>query len=425
MDMKSLFLLLALTSLATCATNYAVIVVGSKGYSNYRHQADGCRAYHTLISKGFQSENIIHLSYDDIANNPNNPFPGKIFAEPSPNGEGKDVYENCKIDYRGDSVNPANFLAVISGQQEKVQGPVLKSTSEDHVFIFFDDHGARNLVAFPNGTLHKEELHETFRLMQSKQMYSKLVIYVEACFSGSMFLDNLEEELNIYAVTAANERESSYATYCYPYDMVNGKHLNTCLSNLFSMNWMDNLHKTDNFETLQEQFDYLLTKTDKSHVNNFGDLSFLQENMLDFESGNYGTNKFLGYREEEEISEYMKAAKASVIPALSVDHTVKRLVAENNKDDEEKENDAIEIEQVVLQVQKFFSAFRKAFGLKRDDFGKNVMTGDELSCYKNNVELYLNKFGADVDFAFGFLGYINAACSKTTSRQVADFITFN
>jgi len=50
-------------------TNYAVLVAGSNGYYNYRHQSDVCHAFHVLTdpNKGnIPAENVIVLMYDDI-----------------------------------------------------------------------------------------------------------------------------------------------------------------------------------------------------------------------------------------------------------------------------------------------------------------------------------------------------------------------
>mgnify|MGYP002712146065 CR=1 FL=1 len=62
---------------------------------------------------------------------------------------------------------------------------------------------------------------------------------MEACESGSMWL-NLPNNWNIYALSAANATESSWGTYCPPDDKVNGKEINSCLGDLFSVNWMEN-----------------------------------------------------------------------------------------------------------------------------------------------------------------------------------------
>jgi legumain len=74
--------LLAATVVAphgTDAAPWAVIVAGSSGYFNYRHQADACHAYHVLINRGVPAKNIITMIYDDVASSFLNPFPNKLF----------------------------------------------------------------------------------------------------------------------------------------------------------------------------------------------------------------------------------------------------------------------------------------------------------------------------------------------------------
>jgi len=91
--------------------------------------------------------------------------------------------------------------------------------------------------------------------MHAKKMYKEMVVYIEACESGSMFQNILTDKLNIYAVTAANSNESSWGTYCSPHDMVNGKHINSCLGDLFSVNWLENSEANNaKTETLATQF---------------------------------------------------------------------------------------------------------------------------------------------------------------------------
>ncbi|KAJ0632298.1 putative legumain protein [Helianthus annuus] len=70
------------------STTWAVLVAGSNGYYNYRHQADICHAYQILKRGGLKDENIIVFMYDDIANHESNPKPGVIINNP----KGHDVY---------------------------------------------------------------------------------------------------------------------------------------------------------------------------------------------------------------------------------------------------------------------------------------------------------------------------------------------
>jgi legumain len=178
------------------------------------------------------------MAYDDIANDEENPIPGKIFNKP----DGEDVYAGCKIDYKGDDVTPANFLGILEGNPAKVKGGngrVLKSTKDTKVFINFSDHGAPGLIAFPNEYLYAKDLNTTINYMNEKQLYQEMVLYIEACESGSMFDKILRNDINVYAVTAANPFESSWGTYCPPNDMVKGVEINSCLGDLFSVVWME------------------------------------------------------------------------------------------------------------------------------------------------------------------------------------------
>jgi glycosylphosphatidylinositol transamidase (GPIT) subunit GPI8 len=47
-----------------------------------RHQADVFHAYQVLVSGGYRPDHIVVMAYDDIANNPENPMPGKVFNRP-------------------------------------------------------------------------------------------------------------------------------------------------------------------------------------------------------------------------------------------------------------------------------------------------------------------------------------------------------
>jgi len=262
--------------------HWAVLVAGSNSYSNYRHQADICHAYQIMKAKGVPEEQIIVLAYDDIANSRSNPFPGKIYNKPDPNGPGVDVYAGCNIDYKGRDVNPTTFKNVLTGQGS---GKVLKSTSADNVFIFFSDHGAAGLIAFPSKELHKNDLQKTLQTMADQQMFKKLVFYLESCESGSMFKGM--DIPCVYGLSASNPTESSWGTYCSGKDStVNGKQIGSCLGDLFSVSWMED---SDSMDTTQEdldaQFQSVHTLTDKSEVMQWGDLTFTADKVSEYVGG--------------------------------------------------------------------------------------------------------------------------------------------
>lgn len=59
-----------------------------------------------------------------------------------------------------------------------------------------------------------------------------------------MFVD-LPTNTKVYALSAANPTESSWGTYCPPDDIVGGKHIGSCLGDLFSVNWMEDTDAAD------------------------------------------------------------------------------------------------------------------------------------------------------------------------------------
>jgi legumain len=117
------------------------------------------------------------------------------------------VYTGCNIDYKAHDVTPQNFLNILRGNSTGVtggNGKVLKTNSESKVFVNFADHGAPGLLCFPTARLYANELISTLEYMHENQLYKEMVLYIEACESGSMFEGLLKDNLNIYAITAAN-----------------------------------------------------------------------------------------------------------------------------------------------------------------------------------------------------------------------------
>lgn len=262
---------------------WALVVAGSAGYGNYRHQADVAHSYHVLRRGGVLEEHIVVMMYDDIANNPLNPHPGTIRNHP----QGPDLYQGLRKDYTGDEVNAHNFLAVLKGDVSSVakgpnaSGRVIQATSNDRVFLFYSDHGAPGLLGMPQGGyLFADQLHDAIRFRHARQGFREMVLYIEACESGSMFEGLLESDMNVYAMTASNGVESSWGVYCPGMDPSPPPEYLTCLGDLYSVSWMEDVDSNDvSMESLHEQFERVKKRTSNnytfvqgSHVTEFGDL---------------------------------------------------------------------------------------------------------------------------------------------------------
>nr|XP_008110340.1 PREDICTED: LOW QUALITY PROTEIN: legumain [Anolis carolinensis] len=260
--------------------HWVVIVAGSNGWMNYRHQADACHAYQIVHRHGIPDEQIIVMMYDDIAYNKENPTPGIIVNRPN----GTDVYKGTLKDYVKEHVTPANFLAVLRGDAEAVKnkgsGKVIKSGPKDHIFVYFTDHGSTGIIAFPEDDLKAEDLQKTIKYMYRHKKYQKMVIYIEACESGSM-MQGLPDDINGYATTAANSHESSYACYFDDYRQA-------YLGDWYSVNWMEDSDEEDlKKETLHKQFVLVKKHTNTSHVMQYGNLSIASMKVVQFQ----GTSK--------------------------------------------------------------------------------------------------------------------------------------
>merc|ERR1712013_835126 len=235
-------------------------------------------------SQGIPASNIIYMAYDDVANNSSNPFPGELFNRT----DGPNVYDASVVDYKGKDVTAEKFLAVLTGDSATAGGRVLESNENSKVFVYYTDHGAPNLVAFPTGGyLYADKLNDAFETMKANKMFNELTFYMEACESGSMF-PSLTTNGKIYGVTASNASQSSWASYCGSEATVNGKNIGSCLGDLFSTNWMEDtdsaiLAMTTDSETLNDQFNTVKTKTTRSTVMKFGDFSFIDEAIGEFE----------------------------------------------------------------------------------------------------------------------------------------------
>ncbi|KAL9230372.1 hypothetical protein vseg_005734 [Gypsophila vaccaria] len=279
-------------------TNWAVLVAGSNGYGNYRHQADICHAYQILKRGGLKDENIVVFMYDDIANNDENPKKGIIINNP----KGGDVYKGVPKDYTGDSLTTKNLLAAILGDKKSIKGgsgKVVNSGPNDRIFIYYSDHGSPGVLTMPgDDDLYAKDLINALKKKYAMKAYKSMVIYVEACEAGSIFEGILPNNMNIYVTTASNPDESSWATYCPGFEPSPPTGYDTCLGDLYSVAWMEDsdAHNLGS-ESLEEQYKVVMARTADdgddhgSHVMQYGTMNIDQEYLSMYMGMNSGDSK--------------------------------------------------------------------------------------------------------------------------------------
>ncbi|KER19420.1 hypothetical protein T265_11804 [Opisthorchis viverrini] len=282
--------------------NWVVLVAGTNTWENYRHQADVYHAYQVVRKNKVPPENIITLAYDDIANNPRNPFKGQVFNHYNH----RDVYKGVVIDYRGKDVTRDNFMKVLKGDKkhEANEKKVLESGPDDNVFIFYSGHGGSSYIGLLGEYLYAIELNDTLAYMHSKKKFNKLVLYMESCNSGSMFKDVLPSNMGIYVTTSAMEDEASCAVFCFD------SKIDVCMANEYPYEWITDSEQNDiKKRTLKEQYTAVRRKTLLSHVMKYGDMAHL-------------LSKFRRLMEAE-TEEELEAAWRKLHRAIQLGHIVK------------------------------------------------------------------------------------------------------
>ncbi|KAI6192070.1 Legumain [Aphelenchoides bicaudatus] len=398
---------------------HAVLIAGSNTYDNYRHQADVSHAYHVLKDHGVKEENIITLMYDDIANNPENPLPGKIFNAP----RSKEVYQGVKIDYKGDDVNVNNVMAILKGDAKSVKGGngrVLESTKENRVFVFFVDHGAPGVLAVVDSLMTVRQLNQTLQTMYDKEMFGQLVFYLEACESGSMFEGILPTNLNILAITASNSTEPSWGDYC------DDPIMNTCLGDLFSTNWLEDSDIEDlTKESMRTQFDIVKILTNESNVMKYGEMRIFNEAVASFQGKLQTKHTKQANARRQQMMNKQKSIRWPIkdIPLLSLQSRIRR-----TKDLSKRAELAKQLEQMKTK-RAYHDAHTHAFVQKllqneSEELRQKILTKKpkqivSLDCHHEVVTAYHEKcfnLGRN-SYAMNVAGPLNNLCDHGFSAR--------
>jgi glycosylphosphatidylinositol transamidase (GPIT) subunit GPI8 len=195
---------------------WALIVAGSSGWENYRHQADALAQYQLLRKAGLPDDRIVLVLADDIADAPENPEPGVVRHEVG----GPNLYEDVHLDYELDDVTAPDILEILAGRSSDRLQHVIESTPSDNVYVYFSGHGsdqgmfigadqAADRVA-PGSFVSPEVLAATIDGMDAANRYRRLLVAVEMCEAGAMGTALTAPDALL--IGAANAFESSLAT---------------------------------------------------------------------------------------------------------------------------------------------------------------------------------------------------------------------
>lgn len=235
--------------------NQALLVASSKGWENYRHQADVLAIYQLLKRNGYTDDNIILIVEDDLANNPNNPNPGVVSVSPG----GDNVYKDVEVDYKTSSLSPSDIHNILRGEKSNRLPIVIEANENDNLFIYWSGHGSPGALCWNDEpyAFGGDIMAETLQRMREKKSYRKLLFMVEACYSGGV-MEKCEGIPGMFFITAANRDETSKA------DVFNTD-MGIWMSNRFTSTFIQQI-TADRDVSIRDLYYRLFISTVGSHV---------------------------------------------------------------------------------------------------------------------------------------------------------------
>ena len=195
---------------------YAVLVQGSNGWNNYRHQADVLSVYQMLKTKGFDDDHIILIIDKALATDAMNPEPGIIRAEDG----GNDLLAGYSMDYDNADISPSDISNILLGVKTDKTPVVLPKDAGQNVLLFWSGHGHNHAnngadeLAWRNADVGRgmtaDLLRQTISLMHQQGQYRKMFVLTEPCFSEAV-ITPLVGIPGVLAMSSAGTFEQSFA----------------------------------------------------------------------------------------------------------------------------------------------------------------------------------------------------------------------
>jgi glycosylphosphatidylinositol transamidase (GPIT) subunit GPI8 len=242
---------------------YAVLVQGSEGFKNYRHQSDVLSVYQLLRRGGFDDDHIILIIDKALANSSDNPEKGIIRAAmdaPDLLG-GTDNLPAAVIDYDAATLTPADINNILLGEQSGRLSTVLPKDAGQNVFFYWSGHGRSGEFSWRNSPNGQGFTGEMMRQMATEMLNGahcrKLFVVAEPCYSESV-VRPLEGIQGVLAMTGASGSEQSWADNWSTTALV-------WMSDRFSQNFVE--HLTENLSSnYRDLFLYCAKHTLGSHA---------------------------------------------------------------------------------------------------------------------------------------------------------------
>lgn len=341
--------------------------------------------YKILKDHGFDDNHISMWAYNDIVNNPLNPYKGQIFHTLN----NTNIYPGeDKIDFKGEDLTGPKFVRYLKE---------LNTTENDDLYIYYNDHGAPNVLSTPAGTpMSTYQIGNTILLLKKMKKFKRLFFIVEACFSGCL-KDTVYPE-NIAIITASKCSESSYSAIG---------------SKWFNGNYMSNEFSSYVFLEMEENPDHTVQSLFEA----------VKAQM------HLSTPTILGDMRDMKISEIIgkgskPAFKKRLLREIKEDEAIVQAVIRAPREIREEYN-KFELHQKHLTT-KLAKAIKtivnKVAGSNSNYFMNQIEEGDVQKCYEPVLDIFFAKFGEFNPDDGALFMPLKALCGKFDSKTIIDAI---
>lgn len=247
---------------APLESQWAVLVCGSRGWFNYRHQSDVLNVYQLLRKNGFSDDHIILIaSPEAVANDSRNLYKGEIrgvLGTDAPN-----LWEACELDYCTDSLDAKDICDILAGIKSEHLPKVVESDNQSNVLFYWSGHGQNGKFEWSSDIINSFTtgmLQNTIEEMSNNKRFRKMLICGEPCYSGSV-LKAVDGFPGVLAIASAKTDETSFSEF---YDT----NMNIWLSDRFTNHLVSEIANRKDI-TFRELYRDLVNDSYGSHVTLF------------------------------------------------------------------------------------------------------------------------------------------------------------
>ena|GEM_PF-1001835 len=202
---------------------YAVLVQGSDGFINYRHQADVLNIYQALRRGGYPDDHIILITDATMAAQSRNPEPGVIRTAPN----GPDLLSGTTagsglpaaiVDYDSRDLSARDIADILAGRASSRLPVVLPQDAGHNVLFYWSGHGRSQSQGGADEFVWRDTragqgfTASMLRQTAEQMRFRKLLIAAEPCY-GERVIRAVEGIPGVLAMSGASAAEQSWADH--------------------------------------------------------------------------------------------------------------------------------------------------------------------------------------------------------------------